>query len=249
MTEPSGSRRARSALLKKILRTEALLVRRVPVGEADLIVTLFTEARGIVSAVARSARRSSKRLVALEPMHLLRVTLEEREQKDLAVLGEASIAHPRMHLVAALDRLEAAGRALRWIRSVAPPGTREPGLFATVNELLDALDQPGATRSPDAELATSGLRLLSDMGFGLVLDRCVRCSRVCPAEAPACLDPLAGGLVCRACGGARLVLRADLRSRVEAACAGDDESLREEDTRIVVDLVEAVIQAHAGPTK
>ncbi len=246
MTEQGASRRGRSPLLKKTLRTEALLVRRVPVGEADLIVTLFTEARGIVSAVARSARRSSKRLVALEPMHLLRVTLEEREQRELAILSEASLAFPRLHLVSALDRLDAAGRALRWIRAVAPPGTREPGLFATVNELLDALNEPAPPRSPEGELATSGMRLLADMGFGLVLDRCVRCSRPCPAEAPACLDPLAGGLVCRACGGARLILRADLRARIEAACAGDDEALREEDTRIVVDLVEAVITAHAG---
>jgi len=247
VTERKPSRR--SPLLKKILRTEALLVRRVPVGEADVIVTLFTEARGVLSAVARSARRQNKRLVGLEPMHVLRVSLEEREHKDLAVLQEASIAHARMHLCAALDRMEAAGRALRWIRAVAPPNTREPGLFTTLNELLDALATQGSTRSPEAELATAGLRLLADMGFGLVLDRCVRCGRVCPVQAPACLDPLAGGLVCRACGGARLVLGAELRKRVEAACAGDDEALCEEDARIVVDLVEAVMAAHAGPAK
>jgi DNA repair protein RecO (recombination protein O) len=232
------------------LRTEALLVRRVPVGEADLIVTLFTEARGIVSAVARSARRSGgKRFSALEPMHLLRVSLEERENKDLAVLSEASLERPRMQIVASLERMEAAGRALRWIRAVAPPGTREPGLFTTVNELLDALDTPGTNRSPESEVATRGLRLLADMGFGLVLDRCVRCSRPCPREAPSCVDPLVGGLVCRACGGARLVVRPDLRARLEAAIAGEDEALIEEDARIVVELVEAVITAHAGPAK
>ena len=170
----SGGRR-NSQLVKKILRTEALLVRRIPVGDADLIVTLFTEAKGIVSAVARSARRNPKRLVSLEPIHLLRITLEEREQKDLAVLSEAAIALPRLHLVNSLERMEAAGRALRWIRAVAPPGTREPGLFHTVNELLDTLNDRDTDQTPEMALATAGLQMLADMGFGLVLERCVRC--------------------------------------------------------------------------
>jgi DNA repair protein RecO (recombination protein O) len=218
------------------------------VGEADLIVTLFTEERGILSAVARSARKPSKRLASLEPMHLLRVSLDERENHDLAVLVETAIAHPRLHLIESLGAMEAAGRALRWIRTVAPPGTQEPALYATLNELLDALDDP-SRGSPEPHLATGGLRLLADIGFALVLDRCVRCGRPCPLDAPACLDPTFGGLVCRACGGARLVVRSDLRARIDAAAAGDNLAMRDEDARIVIDLVDAVIAAHAAPIK
>lgn len=225
-----------------------MLVRRIPVGDADIIVTLFTEARGILSAVARSARKSTKRLVSLEPMHLLRVSLDERDGQDLALLIETAIAHPRLYLVESLAPMEAAGRALRWIRTVAPPNTREPALFATLNELLDALNDPLRT-NPEPMLATGGLRILSDIGFALVLDRCVRCGKACPLEAPACLDPLLGGLVCRACGGARLVLKPDLRARIDLAAAGDDQALRDEDARIVIDLVDMVIAMHAKPTK
>lgn len=223
-------------------------MRRVPVGDADIIVTLFTEARGILSAVARSARKSSKRLAAIEPMHLLRVSLDERDHQDLLNLIEASIAHPRLHLVESLAPMESAGRALRWIRTVTPPETREPALFATLNELLDALNDP-SRGNPEPQLATGGLRILSDIGFGLVLDRCVRCGRVCPIDAPACLDASFGGLVCRGCGGARLIVKSDLRARIEAAAAGDDFAIRDEDARIVIDLVDAVIAAHAAPTR
>lgn len=181
-------------------------------------------------------------------MHLLRVSLDERDGQDLALLIETAITHPRLYLVEALAPMEAAGRALRWIRTVAPPNTREPALFATLNELLDALNDPLRT-NPEPMLATGGLRILSDIGFALVLDRCVRCGRVCPLDSPACLDPLLGGLVCRACGGARLVLKPDLRARIDLAAAGDDQVLRDEDARIVLDLVDTVIAMHAKPTK
>ena len=44
--------------------TDAVILRRTPVGESDLIVALFTRDHGRVSAVARGARRSRKRFPA-----------------------------------------------------------------------------------------------------------------------------------------------------------------------------------------
>ena len=95
------------------IRTEALLVRSAPFGDADLMVTLFTEARGSVTAVARSARRSARRFPALEPMHLLRVGLEERPGVELASLAESAIVRPRLGIMEDLVHLVAAGAALR----------------------------------------------------------------------------------------------------------------------------------------
>src|SRR5277367_3552790 len=111
------------------LRSDALLVRSAPFGDADVMVTLFTEQKGVLSVVARSARRSMRRFPSLEPMHLLRVGLEERPGSDVGTLIESSIARPRLVLVSSLDRLEAAGRALRWVRGAAPPHTPEPALW------------------------------------------------------------------------------------------------------------------------
>ncbi len=151
------------------LRSDALLVRNAPFGDADALVTLFTEAKGIVSAVARSARRSARRFPALEPMHLLRVSLDERPGSDMAVLLESSIARPRLTLVGSLERLEAAGQALRWVRRAAPPHTPEPALWEEINTLLDRLDAPEAGPSPAARVAAMGLRMLAAVGWGMDL--------------------------------------------------------------------------------
>src|ERR1700761_6563980 len=113
--------------------TEALLLRHAPFGEADVMVTFFTEAKGTLSAVARSARRSRKRFPALEPMHLLRIGLEDRPGADVAMLVESALARPRLHLCADLARMEAAGRALRWVRRAAPSHTPEPALWIELN--------------------------------------------------------------------------------------------------------------------
>ena len=47
---------------------EALTLNKIPMGEADLLVTRYTKERGKVRALARGARRSnSKRVGHFEP--------------------------------------------------------------------------------------------------------------------------------------------------------------------------------------
>jgi DNA repair protein RecO (recombination protein O) len=220
-------------------------VRKAPFGDADAIVTFFTEERGILSVLARGALKSSKRFPSLEPMHLLHVGLDERAGAELGVLAEAAIARTRLVLTGNLARLEAAGQALRWVRRAAPPNTPEPALWAVINAFLDDLDLVGDDPTPTARLAGLGFRLLGAIGWGLDLERCVHCGRDCGGSASAFVDAAAGGLVCRACGGGRLLLRDGRRARFLASTMGDDGALRDHaDATAAIELIEATLAAH-----
>ncbi len=226
--------------------TRALLLRRVGYAESDLIVTLMTERLGRVSALARAARKSKKRFGgSLEPMHTLMVTLDQRAGAELALLREARIEHARMRLVSDLDRLEAAGRALGWLRHAAPVDRPEPEAWRRIGELLDRLDDE-ARFEPARELAAHGLLLLDALGWALDFSRCVGCGRACPAGSSASIDPARGGLVCRACGGARIKLTSAARERLEAAAQGRPEALEPGDVVLTLEIVEAALSAHMG---
>ena len=57
---------------------EALILKHVPFGEADLLVTFFTRERGKIRAVARGARRSNSKLVGhLEPLTQVNLSLAQ----------------------------------------------------------------------------------------------------------------------------------------------------------------------------
>lgn len=228
------------------------MVRRVPFGEADLVVGLFTEQRGMISAIARGGRRSARRFPVLEPMHLLRVALDVRPGAELAVLSESALERPRLRLVADLARLEVAGRALRWVREIAPAQTAEPGAWLALNQLLDRLDaqfvvdDASASATPQGLLAEAGLHLLVAFGWGLELAQCVRCGRACDAASSAYVDPARGGLVCRACGGGRILLRPEIRAQLLAVMAGEQTSLSPADVPLALDLVEGALAVHAS---
>jgi len=226
--------------IARTITTDALVVRNVPYGESDVIATLLTPHEGKVSAIVRGARKGTKRTFgALEPMHTIRITYEDKGT-ELVTVKEARVVHARTRMLADLDALEAGGLLLRWARHMFPAKTDERDAFATLEGALDALD--GRESDPRAVLASAGLALLSHVGWGVELARCVTCGTPCPEDASAQLDADKGGIVCRRCGGARVLIRADAR---RAAIDGS-MSVIAPHAKAIVALVEAAMAAHAG---
>ncbi len=216
--------------------TRALVTKAVSYGDADVIVHLFTETLGAVSALAHRAKKSDK--LAREPLHTLEVTLDERDGRELMTLRESRIVTPRLALLSSLDAMELAGGALTLTRAISPPRVPEPELWS---RLLGLLDAP----SPVA-LAELGLRAVAVVGWSLELDGCVACGAPCPRGKAAMLAPERGGVVCRACGGGPLLLTGATRDGLGRAAAGERGVLAEGDVARAVEVVSRVLAAHGG---
>jgi DNA repair protein RecO (recombination protein O) len=222
------------------------VVRSLPYAEADVVATLFTEDLGLVTVLARGARTFRKGApVVLEPMHTLCIEAGEPAGADLLSLRSSAIHVARRSLTADLDIMQAAGRALRWLRLVVPARTPEPETWMEITLLLDSLEN----RPPRASMqlvSEFGIALIGAMGFALALGQCVVCGRSCGPGRSAYVDPARGGIVCRGCGGADFLLPAGTRDRLAEAGKGSRSVLMEEDVKPAVELVEAMLRAHFG---
>jgi DNA repair protein RecO (recombination protein O) len=227
----------------KAIESDALVLRSVPYRESDLIVTLFTREEGKVSVLIRGGRKSQRRAGgALEPFHTLFVSLDDRGREFLT-LKEARIVKVRAGLTSSLEALDAAGAALRWLRHLCPAKTPEIAAWNTIIRMLDTLDEG---RTPRAVLARGGLRLLTDIGYGLEFERCVRCGRSCAPGRAAEADAARGGLVCQSCGGARTALDGTLRELGVRIAHGDDVELDAAQADTLLTLAETAMAAHAA---
>ena len=228
----------------KQIETDALLVRSIAYGESDIIATLLTRALGKVSVMVRGGRKSTKRVGgAMEPFHTISVHLEDRGG-ELSTLREARIVRIRSGIAGSLAALDVAGSALRWARHLCPPRTPEPQAYETLIDLLDSLDlQQG---DPRADLARAALRLLTDVGYALDLERCVTCGKACPSGRPAFVDAARGGIVCSSCGGARQVMQAELRAIARAAQKGGKVPMTSDQATAILGVVELAMAAHTG---
>ena len=225
---------------------QALLLRRVEYGDSDLVVTLLTDTIGRVSALARGARKSVKRFGGvLEPMHTLQISYDDRSSAELVGLREAKLLRARPFLVTSLERMQAAGLALGWVRKAAPPRTPEPEVWAALERLLDQLSDEQDEASPRARLAATGLQLLAAFGWGIDFERCVSCGKTPAPGQAAALDAARGGLVCKACGGARRRLSGTDRVILSRAAEGAG-LLDDAHAALALELVEQALKAHGG---
>lgn len=241
----------------RLYSTLALLLRRTPYRDADLVLCLFTEQLGQVSALARAARKSQRRFGgSLEPFHTLHVELEEASNAELMTLQSAHITTARTHLYEHLESMEAAGRFSSWIRHASPAHTPEPQLWALAQSCMERLDAVARTRA-DADsgaasararvvLVAHGLWLLSISGWRLELELCVQSGIRCPDGKAAMVDPERGGLVSRSEGGAPFLVSGPARRRLIAAQAGQMDALEPADAELGLELVERCLRAHAG---
>ena len=225
----------------------ALLLNRTAYGEADWILSLFTEHKGVIGARAWSGRKSHKRFGgALEPFHTLRVELLERPSSDLATLSSSVIETARLGLLTNLDAMITAGKALSWARRSVPVRTPEPRIWHDLSSLLDRLDASSSADDSRESLVPFGLRLLANLGWGLELDSCVKCGLRCSPRQSAMVSPARGGLICRGCGGARRLLAPTTRRSLLRLSRGEDAELSQEDVETGLYLVESSLQEHAG---
>ncbi len=188
MSPMGGSERVRT------YRCEGLTLRKAPIGEADLVVTLFTGERGKVRAVAKGARRSSSKLVGhLEPLTLARLSMAHGRQLDIV-----SQAQVEDGFAALKDDLPSMTRGLyvaELLDGFGPEDSPSPGLFRLAVATLRALPRAA---EPEAPLRYFELHLLRLNGMLPELYQCVECRKEVSPDAHRFSVNL-GGALCPDC--------------------------------------------------
>ena len=185
-------------------------MRSIDYRDSDRIVTLLTEDYGKIAALARGARRSQRRFGgALQPYVVMQAHFRPG-RGELAHLERVTVDRSFLNILRDLTAIGAAGAALAVIRERIPDHEPEPAVFEIAVRFLTALD---AGTPAEEALLSLHIRVLALLGFAPTLDRCVNCGKGPPAGRSASFDAGRGGIVCRACGGGRLVLSASALRR------------------------------------
>jgi DNA repair protein RecO (recombination protein O) len=173
--------------------TDAIVLSRFELGEADRVLTMLTPEYGKIRAIAKGVRRPTSRLGgSLEPFAELRVALSHG--RTFEHVTQVSVGHAWLRL---RDSLESAATA-RYLpelaeRTSAEGGVSEPlyTLLRRAYELLDSGMAPGRVAR------WYEMRLTDEMGQRPEVDRCVECDRLLEADESFRWVPALGGVLCQ----------------------------------------------------
>jgi DNA repair protein RecO (recombination protein O) len=184
-----------------IYRESGVVLRTMRLGEADKVVTLVTQGRGKVRAVAKGVRKTKSRFGGrLEPLSHVSLQLYEGRNLDTITQVEG-IDHFRA-IREDLDRLAQATTMLEVVDHLVQEGEQNPRLYQM---LLGALRTLEAAPSP-LVVPSFFWKLLAHEGFRPLLDECASCGSATDLVA---FDLNEGGTLCRNCArGTRITAEA-----------------------------------------
>ena len=181
-----------------LLVTDAIVLHAFDYSETSRILRLATREAGVLSVLARGARRSRKRFgSALDLFAEGTVEVLVREQRDLQTLCSFDLTHSRPALAADLGRFTGASALAELVLRFVTD-ERQVSLFDALSRSLDelALAPPDETR----EVTLAGAwRLVGELGFAPSLDSCSACHSAVMLGDAVPFSHVAGGVLCASC--------------------------------------------------
>lgn len=170
------------------------MIRQRDLGEADRIVTLFTQERGKLSAVAKGVKRPRSKLASALQL-FVRARIQLAAGRSLEVVTQVDPVALHYHLRDDVNRYAHACYVAELVDVLTEEGAPDGALFQLVAATLDGLDG-GA--DPATLVRGFELKLLGRLGYGPELETCVSCdAKVMAGRAG--FSVAQGGVLCRRC--------------------------------------------------
>jgi len=181
-------------------RTEGIVLRTFPFGEADLIVTFLTPDFGLIKVFAKSPRKIKSRFgSSLEPLTCSRISFWGKEDADLPRLTQADILHSFQTIRNNLHVFLKVSEIIELTVTLVPEKDANKKVYQLLFNTLRAIEQgiaefsgntsSGGAAGSDARseknvqggtyflLCHYRVKLLKYAGFAPKLDACGRCGK------------------------------------------------------------------------
>lgn len=179
-----------------LYRTEALVLRSRKYSEADCLLTLFTQKKGKVKAIAKGVRKTNSRLRG----GVLLFTYNEMllyEGRNLDIVTQSQCLEAFTTVQEDMEAMTAASYWCELLDSFLPEGQKDTRLFSLVLAGFHVL----ALEHHELIVRALEIKLLSYLGYMPDLDCCVSCGRSLQSEQKIVFSARQGGILCSACKG------------------------------------------------
>lgn len=189
-------------------------------GEADRYIQFFTKDWGMISVLAKSARKSKRRYVGGLDLFCHNEIFLRGDPKDRPYLNELSVLNSFPKLREELDKVLLAGKIVQWITRLANTPTPMPSIYSLLGQSLALIEKEQNLEKLELLNTVFKLRLLCLLGLKPRVDVCAKCEGKDDIEG--IFDLNSGGILCRLCApkanfAENLVLNPSQRNLVNIA--------------------------------
>ncbi len=188
-----------------LLSTGAIVLGSIKLGDADKLVTFYTDKRGKLKGVAKGARRMKSRFGAsLEPFTHCKLQVFEKGGEKLARINQSDITHSFQKLREDWGGIHSAFLMSHLVQKMTPEAQPSRSIYQLLLEGLTFLEN---RTDPQLSVILFVVRLIACSGYQPRWDPCLKCHKSPIPVLRSGLKPRAGlyfsaflgGAVCMHC--------------------------------------------------
>ncbi|MDQ6694492.1 MAG: DNA repair protein RecO [Chloroflexota bacterium] len=177
-----------------LYKSEAIVIRRSDLGEADKILTIFTPHFGKLRVVAKGVKKVNSRLAGhVELFTRNSMLLAKARNLDIVTQSETVDTYRPLH--EDLSRIAHASYVAEMLDALTPDALENYAVYKLTAEAFRLLCEDP---SPDRVLRWFEMQLLGYMGYSPEVTMCVECRNEL-TQTTNSFSPALGGVVCAAC--------------------------------------------------
>jgi DNA repair protein RecO (recombination protein O) len=176
--------------------SRAIVISHSDFGEADRYVQFLTQKWGMITVLAKSARKSRRRYVGGLDLFCHDEISLRGDPKGTPYLTELTVINSFPALRDDLDRVLMAGKVTQWVKRLADTTNPMPEVYSLLGQTLSLIEKESDPERLDLLNLIFKLKLLLHLGLKPSVDECLKC------QGPVVhgyFDIEAGGMVCAKC--------------------------------------------------
>ena len=146
------------------MKSRAIVISYSHFGEADKYVQFLTQRWGMVTAIAKSARKSRRRYAGGLDLFCHNEVFFRGDPKGTPYLNELTVLNSFQKLRADLDKILLAGRLVHWVKKLADTHDPIPDVYSLLGQSLTLIERETRTERLEMLALVFKLKLLSCLG-------------------------------------------------------------------------------------
>jgi DNA repair protein RecO (recombination protein O) len=183
--------------MPEILKTRALVIRKLNYGDSSIIADFFTEHSGKISAIIKGARTSKSRMGKLVDIcNLVEIVFYHKESREIQFVKEVDLVEHYHEIKNDLDRLKYLLAISELLEKLTIENEPHERLFRGVEKILMLMNETGSDYK--FLFARFFLFFIEELGYQIPLSNCSSCGKEITGSGQAAFNFI-GGILCSAC--------------------------------------------------
>lgn len=189
--------------MSEIIKTKAVVIKKLDYGDTSKIATFFTEDHGKISAIIKGARSpKSKMGSVVDILNTIQIVYYKKAGRDIQLIKSADLISHYSNLKSDLDKLKYASAVAELLLNLTLEDESHPKLYKGTVRILDLMNESGDPA--EYYFVKFLIFFLKETGYELQLDRCSICGKQTEQGQPYDFT-YNSGIVCSECSNDQLI--------------------------------------------